>query len=329
MTYERNVDHCVKTTHVKEVTIKSIEPAANSDNLELIKFNEIAWQVLSQKGLHEVGKKVTYFPPECVLPLELSEALEITSYLSKGRVKAIVLRGNRSEGLIVDTDKVEDYLDFILQWEDPPTIAFSGSPMKNADVPQDFQRFYKMPNLLNEPDLFNDEDLVLISEKIHGTNVRFGRLRHPETGEYQLYVGSHNVTLKETDDNTYWRVVRQFIDNEDDMPDDVIFYGEIYGLGIQKMAYNEKEPTLKIFAVMLHGEYQPHHLVISECKRLDLPVVNYYGDEFTSVEHMRELAEQDSEYYDGFREGIVIMKADEPMVMAKLKSFEYLKRFTR
>jgi RNA ligase (TIGR02306 family) len=327
--YERNVGHCVKTTHVKEVTIKSIEPAFNSDNLEIVKFNEVAWQVLSQKDLHEIGEKVTYIPPECVLPFELSEELQVTSYLSKGRVKAIMLRGNRSEGLIADTNKVKPYLDFILQWEDPPTIAFSGSPMRNADVPQDFQRFYKMPNLLNEPDIFSEKDVVLISEKIHGTNVRFGMLRHPETNEYQLYVGSHNVTLKETDDNTYWRVVRRFVPDENAMPNDVIFYGEIYGLGIQKMAYNEPEPTLKIFAAMLHGEYLAHNLVISECKKLNLPVVNYYGAEFISVDHMRDYAEQNSEHYNGFREGIVITKATEPSIMAKLKSFQYLERFTK
>lgn len=327
ITYEREISHCEPTKHVKEVTVKNIVPAENSDNLVVITFNEIGWQVVEKRGEHVIGQRVIYFPPECVLPLELSELLGVTSYLSKGRVKAITLRNNRSEGLIADPDKTKDFIEYILQWEDPPTVTLGGDKMRNAEIPQEFKSFYKMPNLLNEPNLFINDDMLVISEKIHGTNARFGWLKNPLTEEYQLYVGSHNVVLADTS-NIYYKTVSKCVENIA-LPKDIVFYGEIYGPGIQKkMTYGLKIPELKIFAVSAEGRYKEFSEVIKICNTLNLPVVSFIKV-FSDIDILRSFANAPSEYNEKFREGIVITSINNPNIMAKLKSDEYLNQMTR
>ena len=79
-----------------------------------------------------------------------------------------------------------------------------------------FKVYYKFPNQKNVPDMFNENDIVEITRKIHGTNARYAILKKPKTTiidklksrlyskfgiggdkwkwcEYEFYVGSHNV----------------------------------------------------------------------------------------------------------------------------------------
>ena len=142
ITYQRFIDHCEVSPYVKEVTITEVTPADNSDNLECIRFEEMGWNCVSQKGLRKVGQKVMFIPAESVLPFELGELLEITKYLSKGRVRVTKLRGNRSEGLIVERELIEDYLPYIMKWEDLPSTAMSGEQMSPSEVSPYMHRFY-------------------------------------------------------------------------------------------------------------------------------------------------------------------------------------------
>ena len=166
--YERETGHCSVSPYVKEITIKSIEKGINSDNLYVVSFEEMGWNAVTSLTTYEVGQKVMFIPPESVLPNELGDKLNITKYLSKGRVKVSSFRGNRSEGIIVNREIVEPYLPHIMKWEDLPTIGMVGEQISPSDVPYDFIRFYKMPNILNEPNTFKGGDDIWFSEKIHG-----------------------------------------------------------------------------------------------------------------------------------------------------------------
>jgi RNA ligase (TIGR02306 family) len=321
ITYERNVAHCERSPYVKEVTIDECGPAMNSDFLDRITFKEMGWNAIAQKGLHESGKRVFFLPADSVLPLELSDALGVTQYLSKGRVRVTRLRGNRSEGLIVDREKAEPYLPYILKWEDPPTVAMRGDGRASKEVPIDFERFYKIPNLLNEPETFSDGERIVFSEKIHGTNVRCGILKHPETDEYELYVGSHNIVLKEGD-NVYWRMVKTIADR---LPQDYVFYGEVYGLGIQHLAYDLKTQAIMFFAASKNGKYMLPGPFKRLCDEHKLPRVLMHPTVYAGLESARALADLESEYSKSHhREGIVIVSAEKPRRMAKVIGFEYL-----
>lgn len=179
VSYQRDVSHCEVSPYVKRVTIATINPAENSDKLDTITFKETGRIALSQRGVYSVGDQVFFIPAESVLPLELSDALEITKYTSKGRVRVTKLRGNPSEGLIVNEEVVAPYLPYIMKWEDPPTIQMGGDARAAAGIALEFEKFYKMPNLLDEPTIFSKNEEIWWSIKIHGTNCRFGYLKNP------------------------------------------------------------------------------------------------------------------------------------------------------
>jgi hypothetical protein len=326
-TYEREIFHCQVSPYVKKVTVKNVVDAANSDNLSVLDFEEIGWFCVDQKGHHKSGDKVLVIPPDSVLPFELSEQLGVTKYLSKGRVRITRFRGNRSEGLVIP-DEYETWIPHIYKWEDLPTIGMRGETMPSREIPIEFCRFYEMPNILNEPHIFKVGEKLLYSEKVHGTNLRTGNLQNPETKEYQTYVGSHDIVLKEDAKNLYWQTVTLLLKNK--LPKDIIFYGEIFGLGIQHLHYGRKIPDVMIFAAAGRTQnrpldYLPHEEVVKICDEHKLPHVNFHEIIFESLEQIRQLADGDSEYTDQhYREGIVLVSKEHPDRMAKCIGFEYL-----
>jgi len=323
ITYEREISHCEVSPYIKEVTIKEISPAENSDFLEKILFQEIGWSAISKKGLHKIGDKVLFIPPESVLPFELSEEVEVTKYLAKGKVRVTRLRGNRSEGLILSMEKVKPYIPFILKWEDLPTIQMRGEALSLSSVNPHFIKFYKMPNILNEPYTFEKGEKIIWSEKIHGTNSRFGILQHPHEDKKEEYVGSHNIVLKGNAENIYWKIAKEKILPK--IPYDIVFFGEIFGLGIQKnFSYGLKETDIKLFAATKNGEYLHNSEFVEICKNYDLPHVKFHYTKFESIEQVREIADQPSELTtENLREGIVITSLKYPHKMAKCLNFEY------
>ena len=322
--YDRNVDHCSPTTYLKIVTVDSIEPAINSDRLEIIKFKEIGWQVISQKGLHEVGKKLTYIAPESILPNEFAIAIGVHPYLNKSKVRVAKLRGNRSEGIVVDPEMVKPWIPHIYHWEDLPSIGMGGDAVPSQDIPMHVHKFYKMPNIMNEPETFYKDEDVFESEKIHGTNVRFGKFLHPLTGELTKYVGSHNVVLKEGD-NLYWNVVSKSID-WDKLPTNALFFGEIYGRGVQDLKYGITDQQLKIFAISFNMDYLTQNEIYFICDVHDIPRIEKKLISF-SLDLVREIAETPSYYTDDhMREGIVLVSKSHPDRMAKCLNFKYLDR---
>jgi RNA ligase (TIGR02306 family) len=325
VTYQRDVGHCSKSNYVKEYTVGEILPAENSDSLDMVKFVEIDYQTIVKRGTVNIGDKLFFIPPESVLPFELSEELGITKYLSNGRVRITTLRGNKSEGIVADINRVTPYVDYIMQWEDPPSIAMCGTMMPNAETPLRFEEFYKMPNLRFEPHIFEIGESIVYSEKIHGTNCRFGNFENPKTGEPQLYVGSHATVLKKDLDNLYWRVVDS-LNVEDRLPMNVIFYGEIYGMGIQDIDYGRKDQGLRVFAAFHRSQYVSYKVLTQMAITYDLEPVKFHREMFNGIEQLKENAEEKSEYYDGKREGIVVTSVDNPNKMAKLLSETYMKR---
>lgn len=323
VTYQRDVSHCEVSPYIKMVTIKRITDAINSDSLDSVQFIELGWNAVTQRGQCKPGDKVMFIPAESVLPFELSEELNITKYLSNGRLRSIKLRGNRSEGLIVLKEKVEKYLPYIMKWEDKPTVHMQGDALAARGISPHFIKFYKMPNILNEPDIFNVGEKVIYSEKIHGTNTRFGLLRHPHTDEYCDYVGSHNMTLKESDANIYWQIYKQIFQNN--MPKDMVFFAEIFGPGIQQLHYNRKEIDVKVFAATVKGEYINPTEVRVVCDEYGLPCVKFNETVFSgNIEQFRDLADEPSVLTEDYiREGVVIVSKDQPEKMAKCVGFRY------
>src|SRR5688500_18874964 len=91
------------STLIVEVSrIDLIQPHPNAAALELAQIK--GWQCVVPKGRYKDGEHVVYIPIDSVLPIELSDRLGITKYLSKGRVRCARLRGEPSFGVVMDVD---------------------------------------------------------------------------------------------------------------------------------------------------------------------------------------------------------------------------------
>lgn len=191
---------------VQVCRVGDIYPHPNADRLELLTVK--GWTVCAGKGQFRVDDKCVYFPPDCVLPLALSERLNITKYLSPvkvdgvyvgGRVRVANLRGAKSYGTIMPCENAEwevgtDVAAYygVTKWE-PPLKCMDG----DAATPHPaFHRYFDMEHLRNFPDLFQVGEEVVITEKIHGQNCRLGLIRDTNTkGEavWRWMAGSHDV----------------------------------------------------------------------------------------------------------------------------------------
>jgi RNA ligase (TIGR02306 family) len=316
-----NVNSCCYVAKIDE--IKEIPGA---DNIEQAIIG--GWSCIVKKGSHSVNELVICTTTDAVIPQDLSDALGVTNYLRKGnRVRTVKLRGIYSECLIIPFKYApkgsyhregKDMMgDMGIYKYEPPVKQIqlsSGRKIRYQDNPN-FHVYYKFPNLKNVPGMFNENDVVEITRKIHGTNARYGIVKKNKLSlwdrfrkfiglankwiEYEFVVGSHNVE-KGSDSNGFydtndWYEIEKkydikkklwdFVKNdamEPEIGDGIIIYGEIYGAGIQKgYDYGLKEIKFAGFDVKENGEYlSPINSKLQIVDILGLPYVDilYFGN---------------------------------------------------
>lgn len=273
--------------------INEIKPIEGADVIEQIMVG--GWSCISQKGQWNEGDLVTIATTDAVLPQQLAERLEVTNYLRSGnRVRTIKLRGVYSECLIIGLRggefEGEDMQDRygIYKYEPPirQVQLSSGRKIKYTDNPN-FGVYYKFPNLKNVPGMFNENDEVQITRKLHGTNARYGYVLKKKLSiidrfkilfgnkwaKYEFVVGSHNVE-KGSDsqgfyDTNVWHEIsdrygiksrlmsfaKQF---GGPIGTGIVLYGEIVGPGIQK-GYDYGMSNIQFFGfdLVIDGVYMP------------------------------------------------------------------------
>lgn len=281
--------------------ISSIQSIPDADNIELATIN--GWNCIIKKGSHSIGDLVICAITDAMIPLEISEKLGITNYLrNKERVRTIKLRGVYSECLIMPIDlipenkrkKWEDVMDVLKIYKYEPPVKMirlsNGKKRKYRENPN-FPIYYKFPNFKNVPNIFDENDYVEITRKIHGTNARYGIVKKSKLSlwnkikkffgfelgwdEYEFVVGSHNVEKGSDSQGFYdtnvwydietkydiksklWNLVKKnFEIDVMSIGTGFIIYGEIYGKGIQKnYEYGLDDIQLCIFDIELDKKY--------------------------------------------------------------------------
>jgi len=212
--------------------INEIKPIEGADKIELAVVG--GWNCIIQKGQYAEGGLVVVATTDAVIPQELSDAMNVTSYLRKGqRVRTVKLKGVYSECLIIPFSMTVGRTKVVKTWKEgddlmeamgvfkyePPVKTISlggGRKIKYKDNPN-FGVYYKFPNIKNVPDMFTGSDLVEITRKIHGTNARYGIVKKNKLSiwdkikrffgdrwvGYEFVVGSHNVE-KGSDSQGYY-----------------------------------------------------------------------------------------------------------------------------
>ena len=90
-------------------SIGEIVPIPGADNIELALAG--GWQAIVQKDQYKVGDLVVVATTDAVIPVELSDKLNVTNYLRKGgRVRTVKLRGVYSECLLIPIKHIMNML---------------------------------------------------------------------------------------------------------------------------------------------------------------------------------------------------------------------------
>ena len=222
--------------------INEIKPIPGADNIEQGVIG--GWNCIIKKGEYKVDDLVVVATTDAVIPVELSDAMNVTNYLRKGqRVRTVKLRGVYSECLIIPFSKLllpktfinnvmegTDMMELlgITKWEPPVTQIqlASGKKIRYQNNPA-FTVYYKFPNAKNVNGMFTEGDIVEITRKLHGTNARYGIVKKLKLSfwdkckkffgladkwvDYEYVYGSHNVEKGSDSQGFYstdvWRTV--------------------------------------------------------------------------------------------------------------------------
>lgn len=378
---------------VKVVKISEVVPHPNADRLDLCTI--AGWQCVTQRGSYKVGDLAIYIPIDSILPKEVEDTLfgpDSKVKLSKSRVKTIKLRGSISQGMLakcslfnVAEKEGHDCTKQlgVTKFEPPaPPPSMSGNPTAKKKKNPLFKEYGGLDNFKHYPDLFQSDEEVVITEKIHGTNFRFGWL--PTVTDtfgkriqkllrilpkYEFVFGSNRVQLQNRVSsgglkakllswipikavrtlayqgyyqqsgvgNVYEEAVSIYdLKNRSAMFKGCIFYGEIYGDGIQKGYTYECKPGERKFIGFdvfgtKSGQYHDHTDTVELFSSIGLPTVPvlYAGPYSAAVAKVLTTGNSVIAPTQKVREGVVIRPISEQRghngrKILKLISDEYL-----
>ncbi len=237
--------------------IIDIKPHNNADTLELATV--LGWQVIVKKGEFQKGDLCVYMEIDSVLPPRPEfEFLANKRY----RIRTCKLRGEVSQGIcfpltiLKNNILIEEGSDVtkdlgVIKYIAPLPAQLMGRVRGTRPffVPKtDETRIQSIPFVL---DKYKNESFV-VSEKLDGTSASF----YLKDGDFG--VCSRNMNLKETEENTYWQVARQYdIENKlRNLNKNIALQGEIIGNGIQKNKYNLEGYELYLFDIFDIDEFE-------------------------------------------------------------------------
>ena len=220
----------VKSTHRVEVVPIKLEEHPNADNLSIVRI--WGYQVCVQTEAWKEQKIGAYIPPDSIVP----DTEQFAFLNGHNRIRVKKLRGAYSQGMLVpapEGSKIGDDVAEILNigHYEPPV---SSASMKGDSVraPEGINPDYDVEAWHRYKHTLVPGELVVISEKIHGTNARFTMT------EGQQYCGSHHQWKEESEESIWWRCLREnpWISTICAMNPNFVLYGEIFG-AVQELRY--------------------------------------------------------------------------------------------
>jgi RNA ligase (TIGR02306 family) len=294
---------------VEVVKVEKLEKHPNADSLSVVKVK--GWQCIIKTEEFKGVKLAVYVPIDSVCPQSSEwEFLKDRGY----RVRTIKLRGLLSQGLLIPAKKHwklgEDVAKKlgIQKYEPPIPVHLAGDMIRN--IPG-FQVYTSIESWKNYPDVFTGGEDVYVTEKIHGTNTRYGLI------EGKFCVGTHKTCRDPEGKNIYSTIAReydiknrlkrvmQYIDGTN-----IIIYGEIFGKSIQDLRYGKQKPEFVGFDLVVDGAFADPHVMVMLFKEMGLATVPilFHGPFSNEV-----LKLSDGEAFAGghIREGIVVKSPKE------------------
>lgn len=306
-----------------------IEEHPNADALELARVG--GYLAVVPKGAYTTGDYALYIPEGAAVPEDLAVEIGVEKYLGRGgRVRAAKLRGVLSQGIVCRPKALRG--DWVGEWRDVgdshffDTLATTGADFAELlgitkwtpEIPLHlsgavaaeplFVPMYEVENIKSRMDMFDEDEYVIATEKIHGTNIGITY----DVGEDKTWVsskglGQKHLVLQENDDNVYWRAAKgsgvidfmQWIIDEKNWGPiaQTVVFGEVYGAGIQDLAYGWDRaagPQLAIFDIKIvpaddaRDEYWVNYATMAAMIRMYVTSCGGFGGNFHLVPALYE-----------------------------------------
>ena len=324
------------TFDVRVRRLDDVLPHPNADRLDLAVVG--GYRCVVGRGAFVAGDLVAYLPEASILPATLIAELGLAGKLAgpaANRIHPVSLRGALSQGVVmaaradwVEGQSVMEELGISKFVPEIPAELLGAAYTLEEHERLDFD----IENIKAYPSLFRAGELVVMTEKVHGVFMgvgglpaRLARPEHPFAG--RAYVSSKGLlsdrmAFRAEADNPYLRATQDFdlaakvqaLADQWDCP--VLLLGEVFGLGIQDLAYGQpaQRPQFRAFAVMRRpDEGQPEYLADDELEAVlvQLGVVRtpvLYRGPYSEEEVMRWTTGTETVSGQGvhLREGVVI-----------------------
>ena len=349
----------MSTFSVPVFHLENVIPHPNADRLELAVVS--GFRVVVAKGQFAPNDLVAYLPEGSVLPEALIEELNLTGHLAgskKNRIKAVKLRGELSQGVLMhahknwsDGDEVSQVLG-VEKYIPPIPVALAGE----VYVLEDHEVIsFDIENIKKYPHVLKDGEMVSMTEKLHGTFTMVGAvpqhlarfesahkegrmfcsskgLMHQRLGLKCNETNANNAYFRALDACNAWEMV-DVLSTRFNAP--VLMLGETFGAGIQDLHYNAKTPTFRAFALFVGGVPQDDEILetlLEEFGVLRVPVLYKGPFSSTMMEEWTTGYETLSGKNTHIREGVIVtplVEREDPSVgrvVLKSVSEKYLLR---
>lgn len=290
-----------------------IEKHPNADLLEIALIG--GYKAVVPIGKFKTGDLAVYIPEQSIVPELIIEELGLKGKLSgkkSNRVKAFQIRGIISQGLVYPNKEnwkegecLQDYLNITKYKPKIPDNLLG----EISYVGEEYTINYDIENIKKYPDLLKEDDIVEITEKVHGTFFMISSV--PISKSNPLLINGRNsisskglskkgfsfLDCKENENNVYLKIVKKYnlfeIANKlsDELNETIIIAGEIFGSSIQDLGYGLiNDLDYRIFDVAVGNErynkvfFSPEKLneFTSNNNLKKVPIL-YYGKFNTSV----------------------------------------------
>ena len=333
----------MSTFEVKVYKI-AIEPHPNADAIELAVVGD--YRSIVRKGQFKTGDLAAYIPEASLVPDWLIEKLGLVGKLAgpqHNRVKAIKLRGIVSQGLIVsadilaerfidsDEDEGQEWCEFlyvgadlaeflgITKWEPPIPVHMAGEVWNAYGMTLK----YDIENIKKYPHVFNEDELVLVTEKLHGTWTCFGYNQNSEVPIVTSKgLSGQGLAFKFNEENEGNLYVKMYKEVGETLLNNlraglapglnVYILGEIYGKGVQDLRYGTTKPAFRAFDIFVssadgEGRYLTGAEFTLACREAGIETVPVLGHGCFTRARIAELTNgKDTIAGANIREGIVI-----------------------
>jgi len=161
--------------------IEKVENHPNADRLEIVQVKD--WNCVVSKDTFLEGDLCLYIPIDSILPEELEKRIfgeNSKVKLHKHRIRTIKLRGVISQGLVIKPEEIgicakegQDLTSYlgITKYEPPeelPSVYGTSKKIKKRYINSNFHKYTCIENIKNHPKVFETNEWVSITEKVHG-----------------------------------------------------------------------------------------------------------------------------------------------------------------